>query len=253
MNTKTDDQAEKPLISIITAVRNSADGLETTLKSLINQTYQDFEHIIIDGCSTDGTRNIIHQYEKFITYWISEQDQGISDAWNKGLSVAKGNILAILNAGDYFAPDTLEQIISNLDQYSHTVTYGTTILINNEGVELKKVFGKFRPNNLAKGFGFYHPGCFFTRTTLEKVGKFKLHYRFAMDYDWLIRCHKANITFKKLDTVCYMPINGISHTYNFSAYGEYLQILADNGYSVSSVYYAMLIRSLRALLKIILS
>jgi glycosyltransferase involved in cell wall biosynthesis len=239
-----------PLVSIITVVYNGSDSLEKTILSVLSQTCKNLEYIIVDGNSTDDTVDIIRRYEDKISYWISEPDKGISDAWNKGLANARGDIIGILNSGDYYSPDSVEKVVNSIDVNSLSVTYGTTILLRVDGTELAKISGEFNPHNLAGGLGFYHPGCFFTRSAYEKVGHFKLKYRFAMDCDWLIRCHKNGVALKKLDNLCYMPVDGISHASNFSAYGEYLQVLADNGFSPLTIYYYMIRTAGKSILKL---
>lgn len=238
---------KSPLISIITITFNAEDLLESTIKSVINQTYKNIEYIIIDGNSTDSTVEVIKKYQNHIQYWISEPDRGISDAWNKGIAASSGDIIGILNAGDYFERDCISKVVQHLDPKEFEISYGTTILVNEDKTSHKTIHGQFKPNNLSAGLGFYHPGTFVSRLTYDKVGLFSQNYRFAMDCDWLLRCHKQGATFKKLDNVCYMPIGGISHKFKFSAYGEYLQALIDNGYPQSYAYWSMIVIVIRAI------
>ncbi len=105
---------EKPFISVITVVLNSKNELLKTIESVIKQTYDKYEFIIIDGCSTDGTRNIIKEYKKSIDYWLSEKDKGIYDAMNKGIACANGDWLIYLNAGDVF---TEKEILEYASRY----------------------------------------------------------------------------------------------------------------------------------------
>lgn len=102
----------KPLISIITVVRNGEKYLEQTIQSVLNQTYKNIEYIIIDGSSSDGTLDIIRKYEDRVTYWMSQPDEGIYDAMNKGSIIASGDYALYLNAGDYlYREDSIEQVI----------------------------------------------------------------------------------------------------------------------------------------------
>ena len=237
-----------PSISIITITYNAEKSLETTIKSVISQSYVNIEYIIIDGGSTDQTVKIIEKYQDHIQYWISEPDKGISDAWNKGIAASSGNIIGILNAGDYFEKDCLSKVIQKLNVNEFEVTYGTTILVDENPLHTKTVHGNFNPNNLSVGLGFYHPGTFASRLVYERVGSFNCNYRFAMDCDWFLRCHKQGVIFKKIDNICYMPTDGISHKSRFSAYGEYLQTLVNNGYSPYLVYWSMVVVSIRAVI-----
>jgi len=102
----------KPLISIITVVKNNEKYLEETIQSVVNQNFKNFEYIIVDGKSTDGTIEIIKKYNNKIDYWISENDKGIYDAFNKGLDIANGNLIGFVNSDDILTPNALE-ILNN--------------------------------------------------------------------------------------------------------------------------------------------
>lgn len=121
---------DKPLISIITVVYNGEKYLEETIQSVINQTYDNVEYIIIDGGSTDGTLNIIRKYEHIIDYWISEKDNGIYDAMNKGLHLASGEWINFMNAGDTFwKSDSISSILSGkYDLHNSDFIYSDTML-----------------------------------------------------------------------------------------------------------------------------
>ncbi len=108
--------SHKPLMSIITVVFNGEKFLEQTIQSVINQTYKNIEYIIIDGGSTDGTLDIIKKYKDKIDYWASEKDEGIYDAMNKGIKVAKGKYLAFINADDWYEDNALNHVFSAYSQ-----------------------------------------------------------------------------------------------------------------------------------------
>src|SRR5690606_4665890 len=111
-----DIQREKPALSVITVVYNNVKDIERTILSVINQTYKNIEYIIIDGVSTDGTLDIIHQYSEKISHIVSEPDKGIYDAMNKGLSVATGDYVLFMNSGDeIYAHDTVEKVFTSSD------------------------------------------------------------------------------------------------------------------------------------------
>jgi len=101
----------RPLISIVTISYNCADAIERTIQSVLSQRFTEYEYIIIDGGSTDGTADIIRRYSESLSYWVSERDRGIGDAFNKGIAAAKGRYVNLLNAGDSFvSPGTLEEV-----------------------------------------------------------------------------------------------------------------------------------------------
>ena len=115
---------EKPLISVITITLNTALTLDTAIQSVLNQTYDNIEYIIIDGGSTDGSLDIIRKYEDRIAYWTSEPDSGISEAFNKGITAATGEISGIINADDYYEPAAVALAVSVLTQTGADIVHG---------------------------------------------------------------------------------------------------------------------------------
>ncbi len=138
---KREYSSYNPIITIITVVYNCESHIEKTIKSVISQTYQNLEYIIIDGNSTDGTLDIIRKYEKYIDYWISEKDSGVFDAMNKGIYLSTSDWVLFLNAGDYLASsDSISNCIKYIDSeslilYSNTILYRT----NNGNKYLKEL------------------------------------------------------------------------------------------------------------------
>ncbi len=182
-------QNNKPLISVVTVVYNGAEFLEDTITSVINQTYDNIEYIIIDGGSTDGTLDIIRKYEDNITYWISEPDKGMYEAIDKGFKVAKGEILAWLNADDIYYSGTLN-IVSKVfkNQYIQWLT-GVPSLINKDGeiiaVEHPKHYFRYF---ISKGYyrgdclGFIQQESTFFRNKLYKKKPLDISLKLAGDY-----------------------------------------------------------------------
>lgn len=163
------NQENKPLISVITVVFNGAQYLEQTIKSVIEQTYDNVEYIIIDGGSTDGTLDIIKQYEGQIDYWVSEADEGIYNAMNKGLSTATGEYLNFMNAGDWFVDKyTILSIDfintrAGLIYGNHEIRYSTI----NKSIKAKSI------SEIYKGMIFCHQSMFISR---------KIHREFPYNY-----------------------------------------------------------------------
>lgn len=178
-----------PLVSIITIVRNSEKYIERTIRSVIKQTYQNLEYIIIDGDSTDQTLNIIKKYSNKIDYWLSEPDRGIYDAMNKGIALASGEIIAVLNAGDYYLPNTVELVIAlyQASDKKHTLIAGTTQVTTRHGVTYNYV-----PilENIDKRMSVPQPSLFIPIETYKCFGLYSLNYRIISDYDFLLRIHK---------------------------------------------------------------
>jgi len=177
-------QTDKPLISVITVVFNGAEYLEQTINSVIGQTYDNVEYIIIDGGSTDGTLDIIKKHEGQIDYWVSERDKGISDAFNKGISLCSGEIVGIINADDWYekmAFSSIEKYIGKAD-----VLYGDMNLLDDVG---KKITPKVDHNNLKKNMTICHPSCFVKSRVYKKRFIYETGFNYAMDYELLLKLY----------------------------------------------------------------
>jgi glycosyltransferase involved in cell wall biosynthesis len=182
--------ATQPRFSVITACYNSEKTIENTIISMINQTFNDYEYIIIDGGSKDGTLEIIEKHKpKFndkITV-ISEKDDGIYDAMNKGLGLAKGHLIGILNSDDWFENNTLELVKNRYSGNKYEVVYGMQRNLENEKVH--SVFIKsheFLPEHMIT-----HPTCFVTKETYDELGVFNKKYRSSADYELMLRFYYA--------------------------------------------------------------
>ncbi len=175
------NQTDKPLISVITVVFNGAEYLEQTINSVIGQTYDNVEYIIIDGGSSDGTLDIIQKYDSQIDYWGSERDKGIYDAMNKGTSLASGIWLNFMNAGDRFYSKNIIKLIANSNTHAnfiygnHESRYPTTQANHKAGL-LKDFW---------KGMVFCHQS-FFVRKNLQLCHPFETNnHIISSDYDFI--------------------------------------------------------------------
>jgi glycosyltransferase involved in cell wall biosynthesis len=197
-----------PLISIITIVFNGEKHLDQTIRSVLDQSYRDIQYIIIDGGSTDQSVNIIKKYEKDIYYWISEKDKGISEAFNKGISRATGEIIGIINADDWYEPDTLEQVGRQMGDAD--ICFGDMQLWKNER---KEFIQKGNLKMISKEMTCNHPTVFVKRKVYETYGGFDLQYRCAMDYDLMVRLKVKKCRFIYLPfTLANMRWGGFSDT-----------------------------------------
>jgi glycosyltransferase involved in cell wall biosynthesis len=189
---ETSEVSEKfavPLVTIITVVFNGEKHLEQTIQSVISQTYNNVEYIIIDGGSTDGTVDIIRKYEEVIDYWVSEPDAGISDAMNKGISLATGILINHLHAGDKFAADTtLSSVVSSYNSEGWRWCFGNQLLRSHTDDTIVGCFcpPKFSQKLLHIVNTIPHPTVFSERALIEEVNGFDNNYKCAMDYHlWL--------------------------------------------------------------------
>ena len=181
----------KPLISIITATLNSGTSLEKTILSVLNQSYENVEHIIIDGGSKDNTLEILEKYKNnYKVRWISEPDKGISDAFNKGLRIAKGEYINFQGAGDCFSDnDAIENIMQGINRTKDMLVCGRIKRMSEAG-ELKYVSSlKFKKWYLIYKMGLPHQALFTNRKFFQKFGEFNLNCKYAMDYDLLLRAY----------------------------------------------------------------
>ena len=233
-------------VSIITIVRNAEKHIVRTVESVISQTYSSIDHILIDGASTDGTMDLVDRYRGHFSTVLSEVDDGISDAWNKGLRLARGGVIGLLNAGDEYAPDAVAKAAKALTSGLDFV-YGDTDLVAEDGSVLRANRGKFSLWYYSAGFGFYHPSCFATRALYDRVGEFNPRLRYAMDSDWIARAAMTGARIGHAPVRARMVDGGVSVKSRFLAYGEHLQALQNAGVGAGVVYGSMVMTGLRGL------
>ena len=188
------------LFSIVTVCYNSEKTIERTIKSVLNQTNKDYEYIIIDGGSTDRTLEIVMKYETIFDRklkYVSEKDNGIYDAMNKGISMARGELIGLLNSDDYYEPDALEIMKNRFDiledkEKKHLVMYGFQRIVKDDKELAIEIYNH---ENLDKQM-ISHPTCFVSRDTYKDYGMFNTEYRSASDYDFMMRLyHKTDTVF----------------------------------------------------------
>jgi len=213
------DQFKKPLISIITVCYNSRDFIEQTILSVINLNFEDFEYIVIDGGSNDGTVEILKNYQDKITIWISESDNGIYDAMNKGINLAKGDWCYFLNAGDSFYDNNILQNFKLQLNTDQDVVYGSINCITKSNSFVLK------PKPLEKivdSMIFCHQAVFVKKTILDKY-KFNINFKIAADFNLFRQLFLANYKFMELDLVIanYEAEEGVSSRSFYKMEKEY--------------------------------
>lgn len=204
---------EKPLISIITVALNHKDLLEKTIQSVINQTYKNIEYIVIDGASTDGTLGIIKKYEDSIDYWVSEHDKGIYEAMNKGITLAQGEFINFMNAGDlFYEKNTLEKIFQSCPKDVDLI-YGDYEIAYSDRLSHTKKAGNIK--KLWKGMVFSHQSLF-TRSLLLKSRRFDMNLGTVADFDFIFAMYQKGCKFYYTDfTISNVLAGGISEKYWF--------------------------------------
>lgn len=189
-----------PKISIVTPSYNQGQFLEETILSVLNQDYPNVEYIIIDGGSTDNSVDIIKKYEDRLAYWVSERDNGMTDALNKGFRKASGEILNWINSDDYFLPGAFSAAAKAFNEGDSKLgfIYGSCRNILSDGT----VFDIRKPLNFDAGilrYGrnlFAQPASFFHRRVVEKIGLLNEKLPYAMDYEFWVRAYDAGFKFK---------------------------------------------------------
>lgn len=203
-------------ISIITATYNSEKTLKETLDSVLSQTYKDYEHIIIDGMSKDNTMKIVKEYEQKYNgklKYISEKDTGLYDAMNKGIKMATGDIIGILNSDDKYANENVLQLIANkFEETNCDGTYANLIFMDEETMTKPKRIWKSEHGKLENGWHPAHPTLYLKKEVYNKIGLFNLKYRIVADYDFMIRMMKdKTIKLEYINEyIVYMRIGGAS-------------------------------------------
>jgi glycosyltransferase involved in cell wall biosynthesis len=178
-------------ISVITVCYNSARSLELSLQSVAEQDWSAVEHIVIDGASTDGTREILERFRSRLAYLVSEPDNGIYDAMNKGLAYATGDIVCFLNADDQYAcANVLSKVASQMEDHNLDALMGDVSFFhkrNSERIVRRYRSERFRPSRLAWGWMPAHPALFLRKEVVRRVGLFKTDYRIAGDFEFIVR------------------------------------------------------------------
>jgi glycosyltransferase involved in cell wall biosynthesis len=222
-------------ITIITVCKNSERFLADTIESVINQTYKNIEYIIIDGKSDDHTIDIIKRFSSHISYWISEKDNGMYDAINKGLLISTGDYILILNSDDVLASnDTIRQVAEQISIEKLDYYYGNMIKSKDGKYKRVKLFTvTFRQLLLSTHGTFVQHPSFFISSKLNKVlGGYDLRYRYASDYDYILRALSTkDIKGKHLNIfISKFRIHNSSITASGKIDSERMEILKRHGY-----------------------
>jgi glycosyltransferase involved in cell wall biosynthesis len=184
-------------ISVITVCFNSSRTLERSLQSVAGQDWSAVEHIVIDGASSDGTKEILERYRSHLARLVSEPDNGIYDAMNKGLAHATGDIICFLNADDkYASPNVLSWVASRMEEYNLEALMGDVGFFH-EGNSTQMVrryrSERFHPERLAWGWMPAHPALFLSKEVVNRVGRFKPDYRIAGDFEFILRAFYGQV------------------------------------------------------------
>ena len=178
-------------VSIITVCFNSVNTIADTIKSVLSQDYPNIEYIIVDGGSTDGTVDLIRKHGQRVSQWISEKDRGMYDAMNKGIAMATGDVIGILNSEDvYINSNVITKLMHVMRSQNTEVVFADLVLVDPDNPNKVVRYydsGRFHPNKFKFGWMPAHPTVFVRRELYQRVGPFSTTYQIAADYEMLIR------------------------------------------------------------------
>lgn len=179
-------------VSVITVSYNAAKTIEQTIQSVLKQSYPNIEYLVIDGKSTDGTQRVIEKYRNEISYYVSEPDQGIYDAMNKGISRASGDVIGIINSDDWYETDAVEKVVNCFEKKNADVVFGEIWLIDSNGNKRSCTKNSILPP---------HPAMFVKRNAYRKYGVFDISYAIAADYELTLRLLSKGAAFERIDCI----------------------------------------------------
>lgn len=223
-----------PLVSIITVTFNSEKTIKDTIESVLEQNYKNIEYIIIDGKSTDKTLEIVKSYESQFggrLYYISEPDNGIYHAMNKGIKKAKGELIGIINSDDWYEEDAVENAVSAYNSNVNAVIYGILRMYKND----KLYFLKSYTHHFLSEQMIQHPTCFVPKKIYERYGMFDESFKVSADFEFMNRIKSKNVNFIQLEKVmANFRMGGISS--NNIGPKESLEIMYDYGHITRKTY-----------------
>ena len=220
------------LVSIITVTYNAQALLRPTIESVLAQTYPRIEYIVVDGGSTDGTLDIIRAYEGRLAKVVSEPDRGIYDAMNKGIRMASGSLIGMINASDLYEPDAVERMVQACRSHPDAgILHGDIKMYNSDGSFFKRKKPQIDPEQLKRGMVVYHPTCFVTAETYKACGLYDPDFKIAGDYEFMLRCLRMGVRFHYVDAVIsHFRKGGLSDVAQDNTQRESCEALHRNGY-----------------------
>ncbi|MFA4828040.1 MAG: glycosyltransferase family 2 protein [Thermodesulfovibrionales bacterium] len=219
------------IVSIITICKNSAKTITKTIESVLSQRCEGLEYIIVDGNSNDGTQAIIKSFGKDIDIFISEPDEGIADAFNKGIALSSGEIIGIINSDDVLLQGVINRILTYFTTHPDTEVIHGDVLLYNDANFIKRIKPpKFwwLPWRLIL---FNHPATFVRKHVYQQHGVFSKDYKLGMDYDLFLRWQRAGVRISYLsEPLAKMQTGGVGAQYPLLSLAENRRALLKNGY-----------------------
>lgn len=237
----------QPLVSVVTISYNSVESIRATIESVLNQSYKNIEYIIVDGGSTDGTQEIIHEYGSRISKVISERDRGISDAFNKGIQSSHGEYIQFIHADDRLEQTKIEKSVAILSaKPEFGFVFGDIQKFHGDKIEFVSgdpFYGKSIRYVMGR---INHPTVMIRKEIFEKYGMFDLRWKIAMDYDWHLRIHVRGIRgVYSHDLIAYTTAGGISDAERLKAFAECRDISIVHGLHPAFAYLYFFLRCMK--------
>jgi glycosyltransferase involved in cell wall biosynthesis len=227
------------MISIITICKNSSVTIKKTIESVLSQVCAGIiEYIIVDGASTDSTMDIVRSYGDRISKCISEHDEGIADAFNKGISLADGEIIGMINSDDILLPGTLAEVARYFSEHPEVEVIHADLLLYDGDHFLKRL----KPPRYWwipwRMILFNHPTTFVRRHVHDRYGFFDTSYRYSMDFELFLRWLKAGVTIKYIPEVfVQMQAGGASGRHIYEGFSENVRALTVHGFNPLLTYF----------------
>jgi len=228
---KREPDPQRSLVTVITIVRNGKETLPKTIMSVLSQSFANIEYIVIDGASTDGTLDVINQFDDKIDLWISEPDHGPTDAFNKGVSLARGDFIFWLSSDDWIDPNFIELAVKALLSTGADFVFGNMAMYKDGNlvsvIDADKNYAKALTSGNPR---FNFPSMLIKKECFQKLSLFDITYKYTSDYEWLLRFHQhggkghcENLL------IVHRRTGGIGERYPFQSALEQLRILRQHG------------------------
>jgi len=228
------------LVTVITVCKNAEKTIAKTIESVYAQTYPHIEYLIIDGRSSDNTVNIIQSYEQKFQgrlQWVSEPDEGIYDAMNKGINMAHGAVIGIINSDDWYESNAVEMVINAYSEHRDVVYYGILRVIEDgKEIMLKSINHHYLHRDVVG-----HPAYFVSKLIYQKHGLYRLDYKIASDYELMMRLVSLQVPFIQINSIlANYNQGGYSSKYGTTTSNEQIKIRYEYGYiSKKKMYFQM--------------
>lgn len=233
-------------VSVVTVCYNSEEFIWDAINSVNIQDYENIEHVIVDGNSSDNTLDLVKENVKRDAIIISENDSGIYDAWNKAVRMATGDIICFCNSDDFWSESYVSTAMENVKHFPKDIVFGDVIMTDKTGtIFSKKETSFFNKDNIYRGFNFRTTSVFIPKRIFDRIGLFHEGFRIAGDTEWLLRAYKNSISFYGSNHFVYMRDGGISNMLEYEAYLEYFSALGMHDERTYKSYWVLLKKLLK--------